>query len=123
MKHQLRVAALATLTTLACAPVAQAVDFTRIGTEAAFRSHIADRTLVDEFGGTRVFAGNGGIGGQQDRSTVSGGWVWNRGALCHRTRLDGLEVEMDCKFLYMRGNIVVMQQKRGRSTEESWTLR
>ncbi|WP_179379529.1 hypothetical protein [Jannaschia marina] len=104
------------------ATTAQALDFTRIRSEHAFRTFVVDRTLSDEFGGTMVFAGNGGIGGRKDRSTVSGGWVWNNEALCHRTRLDGLEVETDCKHLYIRGNLIVMQQKRGRSSEESWTL-
>ncbi|MFO6462992.1 hypothetical protein ACK8OR_01255 [Jannaschia sp. KMU-145] len=111
------------LTTLACATTAQALDFTRINSERAFRMLVADRTLVDEFGGTLIFAGNGGIGGRKDRSTVSGGWVWNRGALCHRTRIDGIEVEQDCKHLYIRETLIVMQAKRGHSTEESWTLR
>ncbi|WP_371153533.1 hypothetical protein [Jannaschia sp. 2305UL9-9] len=102
---------------------ASALDFTRIASEHSFRNFIADRTLVDDFGGTLVFAGNGGIAGRKDRSTVTGGWVWNNGALCHRTRLDGITVETDCKHLYLRGNTVVMQQKRGLSTEEIWTLR
>lgn len=110
------------LATLACATTAQALDFTRIRSEGAFRQLVADRTLTDDFGGTIVFAGNGGIGGRKDRATVSGGWVWNNEALCHRTRLNGLEVEMDCKHLYIRGNLIVMQQKRGRSSEETWTL-
>ena len=98
---------LALAAVLASSGAAQALDFTRIASERAFRTFIADRTLVDDFGGTLVFAGNGGIGGKKDRSTVSGGWVWNNGALCHRTRLDGIAVEEDCKLLYMRGNIVV----------------
>lgn len=102
---------------------AQALDFTRIASEHSFRTFIADRTLVDDFGGTIVFTRNGGIGGRKDASTVSGGWVWNNGALCHRTRLDGIAVETDCKHLYLRGNVVVMQQKRGLSTEEIWTMR
>ncbi|MGB3409109.1 MAG: hypothetical protein WBA67_16630 [Jannaschia sp.] len=116
-------ATLAIAAILATTTAAMAVDFTRISSERAFRTFLADRTMIDDFGGTLVFAGNGGIGGQKDRSTVSGGWVWNRGALCYRTRLDGIEVEADCKFLYVRGNVVVMQQKRGTSTEEVWTLR
>lgn len=113
----------AVLATLACATAAQALDFTRIRSERAFMELVADRTLVDEFGGTIIFAGNGGIGGKKDQATVSGGWVWNREALCHRTRLNGLAVEQDCKHLYIRGDVIVMQQKRGRSSEESWRLR
>lgn len=108
---------------LAMATEAQALDFTRISSEHAFRTFVADRTLVDKFGGTMVFAGNGGIGGRKDRSVLSGGWVWNNGALCHRTRIDGIAVETDCKHLYIRANIIVMQQKRGQSSEETWTLR
>ncbi|CTQ50425.1 hypothetical protein [Jannaschia donghaensis] len=100
----------ALLAGLACATAAQALDFTRIRSEGAFRQLIADRTLVDDFGGTMVFAANGGIGGRKDAATVSGGWVWNNEALCHRTRLDGLQVETDCKHLFIRGNILVMQQ-------------
>ncbi|GIT92279.1 hypothetical protein JANAI62_27360 [Jannaschia pagri] len=119
MKHI--ILALVALTTSAGA--AQALDFTRIASEHSFRTFIAGRTLVDEFGGTLIFAANGGIAGQKDALVVSGGWVWNNGALCHRTRLDGIAVETDCKHLYLRGNTVVMQQKRGRSTEEIWTVR
>lgn len=111
------------LAILTCATAAQALDFTRIRSERAFRMLIVDRTLVDDFGGTLIFAGNGGIGGRKDRAAVSGGWVWDGAALCHRTRLDGLEVEQDCKHLYIRGDLIVMQQKRGRSSEESWRLR
>jgi hypothetical protein len=107
---------------LACATTVQALDFTRIRSEGAFREFVADRTLTDDFGGTMVFAGNGGIGGRKDTATVSGGWVWNNEALCHRTHLDGLEVEKDCKHLFIRGNLIVMQQKRGRSSDESWTM-
>lgn len=115
-------AAIALAAILVTATGTQALDFTRISSERAFRTFVADRTLVDKFGGTLVFAGNGGIGGRKDNSVVSGGWVWNNGALCHRTRLDNIEVETDCKHLYIRENIIVMQQKRGLSTEETWTF-
>ncbi|UWQ16500.1 hypothetical protein [Jannaschia sp. M317] len=115
--------ALALAAIIASTGAAQALDFTRISSERAFRQFVADRTLVDDFGGTLIFAGNGGIGGQRDRSRISGGWVWNEGALCHRTRIDGLEFERDCKLLYIRGNVVVMQEKRGTSSQQTWTLR
>ncbi|TFL16981.1 hypothetical protein [Jannaschia formosa] len=115
--------ALATLAALSLAATAHAGDFARIASEEAFRAYVADRTLVDEFGGTRVFGGNGGLGGRQDRSVITGGWVWHKDALCHRTRMDGIEVENDCVHLWMRGTTVVMQTKRGRSTEVAWTLR
>ena len=114
---------LALLAATLLATTAQARDFTRIRSEDSFRQHIADRTLVDEFGGTLVFARNGGIGGRKDAHEVSGGWVWNRGALCARTRLDGMVVETDCKLLYVLDDMVVMQQKRGASSQENWRLR
>ena len=115
--------AIAALAALTLTSAAQAADFARIKSEHMFRANLTDRTLVDEFGGTRVFGGNGGLGGRQDKSVISGGWVWHDDALCHRTRIDGIEVEQDCVILWMRGNILVMQTKRGRSTEVTWTVR
>lgn len=100
-----------------------ALDFTRIRSEWAFREFVTDRTLVDDFGGTLVFGGNGGLGGQRDRLRLTGGWVWDQDALCHRTAINGLEVERDCKLLYIRGDTLVMQTKRGRSNEEIWQIR
>ena len=116
----MRLATATILATLACATAAQAIDFTRIRSERAFRDFVADRTLVDTFGGTMVFAANGGIGGTKERHRVSGGWNWSDEALCHATRLDGIEVERDCKHLYILGDMVVMRAKRGRSSEETW---
>jgi len=115
--------ALAALAALSLTSTAFAGDFTRIASEEAFRATVTDRTLVDEFGGTRVFGGNGGLGGRQDRSVITGGWVWHQDALCHRTRIDRIEVENDCVLLWISGKTVVMQTRRGRSTEVSWTLR
>ncbi|PWJ19287.1 hypothetical protein [Jannaschia seohaensis] len=117
----MKLLALAALAAATLSTAAQA-DFARITSEEMFRANIADRTLVDEFGGTRLFGGNGGLGGRQDSSVITGGWIWHEGALCHRTRIDGIEVEQDCALLWMRGNTVVMQTKRGRSTETVWKV-
>ncbi|UWQ20354.1 hypothetical protein [Jannaschia sp. W003] len=115
--------ALVALAIAATATAAAALDFTRIRSERAFRDFVADRTLVDEFGGTLVFAANGGVGGTKDRHRVSGGWRWTNEALCHATRLDGIVVEQDCKHLYILGDMVVMRAKEGRSSQETWRLR
>ncbi|MEL6586771.1 MAG: hypothetical protein AAFY65_11900 [Pseudomonadota bacterium] len=102
---------------------AQAADFQRIASEAAFRTVVADRTLVDKFGDTLLFATNGGIAGNRDAFSLTGGWVWNDGALCHRTRLNGLVIEVDCKHVYYRADMVLLLEARGRSTQEAWRFR
>ncbi|MBM2576946.1 hypothetical protein JQC91_11615 [Jannaschia sp. Os4] len=102
---------------------ALALDFTRIASERSFREHVANRTLVDEFGGTLLFAGNGGIGGTRDAMAVSGGWVWVEDSLCRRIRLDGIDTGADCQHLWIKGDQLVVQARRGAGSESVWTVK
>ena len=112
-----------TLLALLWTSQAVALDFTRIASERAFREHVANRTLVDEFGGTLLFAGNGGIGGSRDGMAVSGGWVWADGSLCRRIRLNGIDTGADCQHLWIKGDQLVVQARRGAGSESVWTVK
>jgi hypothetical protein len=108
--------------TLCASGPAQALDFTPIVSETAFRTFVVDKVLVDEFGGRMTLGANGSLTGEIDTNRLRGGWDWRDGAMCRRLVIGPIDQGSDCLRVYIRANTLVLQAHRGTGNQQTFTI-
>lgn len=103
--------------------VSTADAWTRITTEAQYRSQIADRLQVDTEGrGSVIFRGDGSVTGEWQGQRMRGRWQWHQGFVCRNLIIGTHETGTNCLLTEIRGNQVRGTQDQGRGNVTITTL-
>lgn len=116
----------AILPILAClllAPgLAQAETWTRIKSEAKFRSEVVNRKSVNQNGWVTVKPGGRVVGHIKGQGKIRGKWAWGNGLFCRNITIGKNALGQNCQTEHIAGSKLRYTRDQGKGQASVWIM-